>query len=131
MKKVLTTVNITSSNEPTARHAAEELLNSSIYILYSRSEGLPMVLLEAQACGLPAVSFTSGHGPGAIINDNTDGFLITPGRIDDYVQVVVKLTEDDDLRKKFGAAAKLNSQRFAPEKIAGMWQTLFEELYSQ
>ena len=114
-------------NAPTA-NAAEELLTSSIYLLYSRSEGLPMALLEAQSCGLPAVSFACGYGPGAIITNNVDGFLIAPGNIDDYVQAVVTLAHDDELRKKFGATARLNSQRFTPERIAAMWKDLFEKL---
>ena len=109
-------------------NAEQEFLQSSVYILYSRSEGLPMVLLEAQACGVPAVSFACGHGPGAIITDNKNGFLISPGNINEFVQAVVKLARDEDLRRQFGAAAKLNSQRFAPEKIAEIWQNLFNDL---
>lgn len=115
---------------PTA-NARQELLNSSIYILYSRSEGLPMVLLEAQACGVPAVSFACGHGPGAIISDNTDGILVPPENIDEFVQAVTTLANDEALRKKFGSAAKLNSQRFSPEKIAALWQSLFEKLMAK
>ena len=114
-------------HSPTA-NAAAELMNSSIYILYSRSEGLPMVLLEAQACGLPAVSFACGHGPGELINHNTNGVLVPPGDVDKFVQAVVKLANDENLRQKYGAAAKLNSQRFAPEKIAEKWQQLFDKL---
>ena len=115
---------------PTA-NAPQELLNSSIYILYSRSEGLPMVLLEAQACGVPTVSFACGHGPGAIISDNTDGILVPPENIDEFVQAVTTLANDEALRKKFGSAAKLNSQRFSPEKIAALWQSLFEKLMAK
>ena len=115
---------------PTA-NARQELLKSSIYILYSRSEGLPMVLLEAQACGVPAVSFACGHGPGAIISDNTDGILVPPENIDEFVQAVTTLANDEALRKKFGSAAKLNSQRFSPEKIAALWQSLFEKLLAE
>ena len=115
---------------PTA-NARQELLKSSIYILYSRSEGLPMVLLEAQACGVPAVSFACGHGPGAIISDNSDGILVPPENIDEFVQAVTTLANDEALRKKFGAAAKLNSQRFSPEKIAALWQSLFEKLLAE
>ena len=114
-------------NTPTA-NAQAELLQSSLYILYSRSEGLPMVLLEAQTCGVPAISFACGHGPGAIINDNTDGLLVPPNDTDAFVQAVVKLANDEDLRRRFGSAAKINSQRFAPEKIAEIWQQLFDRL---
>ena len=112
---------------PTA-NAAEELLNSSIYILYSRSEGFAMVLTEAQICGVPAVSFDCKYGPSSIIEHNANGFLIAPGNIDDYVQAVVKLAHNEDLLKKFGAAARINSQRFAPEKIAQIWQQLFNKI---
>ena len=114
-------------HSPTAR-AEQELLKSSIYILYSRSEGFSMVILESQSCGVPAVSFDCHYGPGELINHNTNGMLVPPGDVDKFVQAVVKLANDEDLRKKYGAAAKLNSQRFAPEKIAEKWQQLFDKL---
>lgn len=48
--------------------------NYSFYVMTSRYEGLPMVLLEAKAKKLPIVSFDINSGPSDIIRDGIDGF---------------------------------------------------------
>lgn len=50
--------------------------SSSVYLMTSHYEGLPMVLLEAQSVGLPAVSYMCPSGPRDIITDGKDGFLV-------------------------------------------------------
>lgn len=113
---------------PATQQAKEKLCTSSIYVMSSRSEGLPMTLLEAQVCGLPIVSFDCDCGPSDIITDGVDGFLIPPGDLDGFADAVVKLANNEELRQKFGAAAKENSKRFSPEKISVLWKTMFDSL---
>ena len=113
---------------PPTTEIKEKLCNAGIYILSSRFEGLPMVLLEAQICGLPSVAFDCDCGPADIISDGEDGYLIPQNDIDAFANAVVKLAKNDKLRKAFGKQAKKNSERFAPEKILQMWQTLFTKL---
>ena len=113
---------------PATDQVKEKLCDSGIYVMTSRFEGLPMTLIESQSCGVPIVSFDCDCGPAEIITDGVDGFLVPQDDIVQFVQAVVKLARDEDLRRQFGAAAKLNSQRFAPEKIAEIWQNLFNDL---
>ena len=50
--------------------------SASIYLSSSRYEGMPMVLLESQSCGLPAVAFDCPCGPSDVIINGQTGFLI-------------------------------------------------------
>jgi glycosyltransferase involved in cell wall biosynthesis len=54
--------------------------------------------------------------------------LIPPGDLDGFADAVVKLANNEELRQKFGAAAKENSKRFSPEKISVLWKTMFDSL---
>jgi len=111
-----------------SNHMPEELHNSSIYALSSRYEGLPMVLLEAQASGLPAVCFTCKCGPKDIITDGKDGLLIPEGDVRAFADGLDKLMRNDPLRKAMGASAYCNSDNYDIEPIMVQWKELFEKL---
>lgn len=103
-------------------------MNASIFALSSRFEGLPMVLLEAQAAGLPIVSFTCKCGPKDLIEDGVNGFLVDEGDIDGLADRLVCLIENEELRKGMGGAAYRNSGRYAEDTIMKQWLDLFQEL---
>jgi glycosyltransferase involved in cell wall biosynthesis len=111
---------------PPTDQIADHFHQASIYIMTSRKEGLPMVLLEAQACGLPIVSFDCETGPSDIITDNENGYLIDCFDIDMMAQKISILCSDRDLRIKFGKNAIKNVQKFRPEVINSMWENLFQ-----
>lgn len=101
---------------------------ASILVMSSRYEGLPMVLLEAESCGLPVVSFTCKCGPKDIVTDGMDGFLVPEADIDTLANRILLLMEDDKLRRDMGKAAKENSERFSETIIMKEWIKLFENL---
>lgn len=103
-------------------------LKSSILVLTSRYEGLPMILLEAQAFGLPIVSFQCKCGPKDVVTDGVDGFLIPEGDKKQFADRLIALMNDYDLRKQMGIAAKKASERYAEERIMMQWTQLFESL---
>ena len=102
--------------------------NSSVLALSSRYEGLPMVLLEAQAAGLPIVSFECKCGPKDVLTDGVDGILVKEGNVEGLAQGLLKLIEDETLRKQMGIAAYKNSERFSEEKVMANWVELFNEV---
>lgn len=102
--------------------------DASILAMSSRYEGLPMVLLEAQAAGLPIVSFDCKCGPKDVIENGVDGFLVEDGDIEQLAQKLVVLMQDANLRKQMGSAAYAHSDRYSEERIMKQWTDLFDEV---
>jgi len=105
-----------------------ELSESSFLVLSSRYEGLPMALLEAQASGLPTACFECKCGPRDIVTDGKDGILVEDGNTDALARAIETLIDDEALRKRMGAAAFANSDKYDIENIMPRWEKLFEEL---
>ena len=111
------------TTEPYQRFA-----ESAIYAMSSRSEGFPMVLLEAMGCGLPLVSFDCPTGPADIIQDGRNGLLVPDGDIKGLAAALNRLIEDPPLRRRMGAAGAEMAKDYAPARIAARWENLFAEL---
>lgn len=105
--------------------------SASVVALSSRYEGLPMILLEAQAYGLPIVSFACKCGPRDIVTDGVDGFLVEEGDIEALASRLGRVMQDEELRMRMGEAAALASMRFDEERIMDRWINLFTELTAQ
>ncbi len=84
----------------------DSLLNQAdVFILPSYNEGLPMAILEAMAWGLPIISTPVGGIPELVIT-HKNGFLVTPGHIEQLSQVIQSLTENQELRLSLGKDAR-------------------------
>ena len=107
------------------------MCNSSIFVLSSIYEGLPLVMLEAMSCGLPVVSYDCPCGPKDIITNGIDGFLVPIGDEQMLTEKICYLIENPDIRTQMGAAALKKSENYHIEKIIPMWMSLFERLISE
>jgi len=105
----------------------KEYLQSDIYLMTSRSEAFPMVLLEAQTFGLPIVSYDCNTGPSEIINDNKDGFLVPMGNDKLFLNKLELLVNNYELRKKMGQQAVANVKKFYPNNIMKEWEEILDE----
>lgn len=101
--------------------------DASILAMSSHYEGLPMVLLEAQAAGLPIVSFDCKCGPKDILENGVDGFLVKEGDVDALAEKLMLLMRNEALRKRMGAAAFARSERYTEEHIMQKWTDLFDK----
>lgn len=110
-----------------ASDMCKEYGNASVFALSSRYEGLPMVLLEAQAAGLPIVSYQCKCGPRDVVSDGVDGFLVQEGNVAALAGKLTLLMENEDLRSGMAAAALQSSERFASDKILNEWDSLLYE----
>jgi len=100
------------------------LSRCNLFVLSSRYEGFPNALLEAMTCGLPPVSFDCPSGPGAIIQQGVNGYLVPPEDIKSMETTLYKLMQDEDLRSNLGKEAIKVRKRFAIDKIMKQWNKI-------
>lgn len=108
------------------------LEKSSIYVMTSRIEGLPMCLLEAAGCDLPCVSFDIPTGPAEIIEQGKNGFLISAFDVEKMEKTLDRLMEEDAALKELTEAAagyrKTLEAKFGKEAILDQWEELLGKL---
>lgn len=98
--------------------------NSSFYVLSSRYEGLPMVLIEAQARGLPLISFECQSGPAEIIENGTNGILIPSEDTNELAKAIELFINNPDTRSRMSENSKLLSEKFLISSIIKIWKSL-------
>ncbi|GAA2903701.1 hypothetical protein GCM10010517_69700 [Streptosporangium fragile] len=106
----------------------EELAKASFYVLSSRFEGLPMVMIEAMTQALPVVAFDCPTGPRDVITPEVDGLLVPPQNVAALAAAMVRLVEDRELRDRMGAAAAVTARDYSPSVVMPRWERLFAEL---
>ena len=91
--------------------------DADAFVFPTLIEGMPLVVLEAMACGLPVI--VTANGPGDIVRDGIDGFVI-PERDEDAVcDRLDRLYRDPDLRVEMGRQAALRALEFGWSNYTG------------
>ena len=115
---------------PETQNIKDEYKKAAFYIMSSRYEGLPMVLLEAMATGMPAVSFDCPTGPRQIIKDGETGMLVENGNIGDLSFAMEQMIKNSNMRIKMGGCAKEDiRQRFSVGSVFAKWERLFNLIH--
>ncbi len=82
---------------------------ADLFALASFAEGIPVVLMEAMACGLPCIS-TRITGIPELIRDGVDGLLVSPAQVDELSDAIELLMSDYDLRCQLSIAGRRRVQ---------------------
>lgn len=104
---------------PFSKDVHQHYRSAALYCLSSRFEGFGMVLLEAFAYGVPAVSFACETGPITLVGDG--GMLVEPENVVALAASIVHLAYTPDYPRYSTAARQIASQYGLPDVIA-LWQ---------
>ena len=96
-----------------------------IFVLPSLMEGMPLVLLEAMASGIPAVT-TESCGMTDLIENGHDGLFVIPGDTDSLTAAIVRLCRDAELRQRLGRAAQEKMRRYTWANAARLHEVVFQ-----
>lgn len=111
---------------------ADWIGNADLFVLSSRYEGFPNVLLEAMSAGLPVISFRCDFGPEEMIANGVDGLLVEPGSIENLSLTLTKLMGNEELRRRLGKTARKCRARYEVASIVSKWEDLVKkEIYSR
>lgn len=89
----------------------------------SHIEGMPNVVMEAMACGVPVISFDSpSGGPETIIRHETDGILVPHLDVDRLATTMTDLLQDQDRCAELGMRASEVNERFRIDAIMTLWE---------
>lgn len=104
---------------------------ADIFCLPSYREGFGMTIIEAAACGVPAVA-SRIYGITDAVEDGKTGLLFPAGDVAALTQALLKLLEDRDLRQQMGEAARVRAlELFSGQKITGEMLVLYGKLLGQ
>jgi glycosyltransferase involved in cell wall biosynthesis len=102
-----------------------EYARADVFVLPSFWEGIPVVLMEAMAVGVPVVA-TRITGIPELINDGENGLLVPTGRSEAVAQAILKLYDDRPLVEKFIMAGRRKvEQEYSTRQRAERLYTLF------
>lgn len=109
------------------RHDVYELMkHSEVFCLSSRTEGLPMALIEAMNAGCCCVSFDVLTGPREIIQHGKSGMIAKNQDNEDLIECLKMVMSDEILRKRLASNAPRSIMRYSTDRIINRWYILFD-----
>ncbi len=102
------------------------------YVMSSAWEGMPMVLLEAAAAGLPIVATRVG-GNQEVVQDGESGFLVPPRQPDSLAEAMIRLMQYPDVqRRSMGERGRAHVRaNYGLERIVERWEELYREVLAR
>lgn len=108
--------------KPFTKAIYAEYLEASIYAMCSKSEGFPLVLLEAGSHALPCVAFDVATGPSDIIQHGHSGYLVQDNDLQGFADRLLELMGSVGKRQKMGqGGGHTICEKYTQEAIMPLW----------
>jgi glycosyltransferase involved in cell wall biosynthesis len=105
-------------------------LASDIFVLPSKMETLPLVILEAMHAGLPVIATKVGGIPD-VVKDNVNGYLVKPGDAEELADKLLKLLREDETRIRLGENSKREAQKFTWQDLSQQTLDLYNRILAE
>jgi glycosyltransferase involved in cell wall biosynthesis len=109
-------------------HPERFFAHADVFVLSSRYEGMPNVVLEALACGLPIIAFDCPHGVSEIVRDGVNGRLLPAEDVPALTAALVDLLRDPATQARLRAGIPGTLSSFAAPAVSARWNALFRTL---
>lgn len=117
---------------PGASDRVPELLNAmDAFVLPSICEGMSNTILEAMACGVPAIVTRTGGNP-ELIEEGRSGYLFPPGNVEVLSTLLSRLAESSGTRQELGASGRRRAvEQFSLAAMMQRYHKIYTELASR
>jgi len=88
-------------------------------------EGLPRCIMEAMAAGKPVVA-TDIRGNRDLVKDGVNGYLVELDDVEGLVNSILKLTNDEDLRKRMGEKGQEIIEAYSLENVLVEMEEIYD-----
>lgn len=105
----------------------ESYQTNDIYITASKSENMPVAILEAMSCGLPIIAVKE-RGLSELVRDNVNGFFVKTDNPEDMAQKTLTLLSSPELLKKFSSASRSLALEYSHEHVASLLENFYKNL---
>lgn len=109
-------------------HAYRKVRISEVFVLSSRSEGMPNTLLEAMACGVCCISTDCPNGPRELVTPEVDGLLVESENVGALEEALRRVMGDEKMRARLARAAGGKLAEHSPQKYADFWVDFADRL---
>ena len=100
------------------------MAKAKFYVMSSKNEGFPNVLLESLSLGVPVVSYDCDSGPSEIIINEYNGLLIENQSIEALASGMNRFLNDEKLYIFCKNNAKQSVEKFHMDNIGSKWVEL-------
>ena len=105
------------------------IFDAKAFVLTSNYEGMPNVLMEAMALGIPSITTDADSGGPRLLSDNGKyTFLIKKNNINELIDALKQILSNKETEQKYSGLAKQGAERFNPSNVFLEWKLLIESI---
>lgn len=105
----------------------KEYRKASFFVMSSKYEGFPLVLVEAMKSSLPCIGFNI-TGVNTVIENGNNGILVKNYNPESLAKAIINLMDDNKLREELASNSAESMMKYDKEKIMVIWKNLFDNL---